>query len=304
MMLRLVLVGLVAGLGMSLPSRHDLETLRRSALSWVDEQIAEDEAPPPVVAGPFVFVADEARATPTESAPAQEPEPVPVADAEAIAEDASSVAAPGPARVAEILAPPAAPTALDDALTAAPTEPAIEAVETGSTEVVQVAEIVADEMIGDEPAPDVEVVSTMPDDESAFEALDATPDVIGPAEVAETVDADRAFVAVVDEMAATFAADLAQAERREPEAVALARDTAEFESEGMDEDLYPGLAYVLNLEAEGLDLSMPEPPAAPDEVPVPVPTTDRLTRAVRLTREAVFAWASLLHGPAVVAISQ
>jgi hypothetical protein len=84
-----------------------------------------------------------------------------------------------------------------------------------------------------------------------------------------------------------------------------------FEPMEIGEDLYPGLAFALNREAEGLSLAgtpinvgSSGDAARGVELASEVPTTGaRLSRAVRLTREAVFAWASLLHGPAVVTIA-
>ena len=61
-------------------------------------------------------------------------------------------------------------------------------------------------------------------------------------------------------------------------------------------DLYPGVAFALNREAEGLQHDSPA-------TAEPAGSGNRLTQAVRLTREAVQAWANLLHGPAVVVIS-
>lgn len=92
------------------------------------------------------------------------------------------------------------------------------------------------------------------------------------------------------------------------------------------EDLYEGLAYLLNRQAEGwrpassdfdlgsevgLALNQVSEGLTSDAGPsvrpyrtASVESGSRLTQAVRLTREAVFAWASLLHAPAVVTISR
>ncbi len=74
-----------------------------------------------------------------------------------------------------------------------------------------------------------------------------------------------------------------------------------FEPMVVGDDLYVGVAYDLNRASEGLSLAsegLPSPSLA-DASPV-----SRLSVALRLTREAVFAWSNLLHGPAVVAISR
>ena len=68
------------------------------------------------------------------------------------------------------------------------------------------------------------------------------------------------------------------------------------------------LAFELNREAEGLKPAQPLPESAAGATG-PIVPWDRtirprgeLTDAVRLTREAVFAWIKLLHSPAVVTI--
>jgi hypothetical protein len=301
MVLRLVLVGLVAGLGFSLPTRQDLETLGRSARAWVDETLADRISSPPTEATPFVFAADEARPTPTETetapttvaTPVQEPAKAPaeVVDVdsdlaelvEAFADETTPAETPDvdlkPLQIAESPTMPEIPTALDAPLLAAPTEPVAEIAESA-------------------PAP-IDTLAAIDDEyESETEITEIT--------VAETIDPDRDFASVVEQMASAFASDLAVMEAIEAEAEmnALAQTSEPVESIEMSEsaDLYPGLAYALNLEAEGLNLpasDAPETSADAQHSP-----TDRLSHAVRLTREAVFAWANLLHGPAVVAISQ
>jgi hypothetical protein len=133
------------------------------------------------------------------------------------------------------------------------------------------------------------------------------------------------------------------------------KTSANWEPLLVDDDLYIGIAYALNNQADGLEhgaaakptaartTSMPRPTpsvapiavgdvlspglaltkkrAAGTKEPIPAPayqvvasapaprnevpsTGARLTHAMRLTREAVFAWANLLHGPAVVTISK
>jgi hypothetical protein len=88
-------------------------------------------------------------------------------------------------------------------------------------------------------------------------------------------------------------------------------------------DLNPGVAYAyaLNREADGLNLGLAgasagaptpapalavgtvDPSRGKELVPEALTAGERLSRAVRLTREAVYAWASLLHSPAVVTIA-
>ena len=117
-------------------------------------------------------------------------------------------------------------------------------------------------------------------------AADAAP-------AAPTAVADQVFDAAVDEMKAAFA--------ERPAAVAVAEaPSASFEPIEPAEDLYPGLAFALNRQADGLG-----EPATLVEPPSPRVTTtgDRLATAVKLTGAAVHAWMDLLRkGPALVAI--
>lgn len=134
-----------------------------------------------------------------------------------------------------------------------------------------------------------------------------------PAEVPAEADPDATFGAILEAMVADFDADAtlpAPAEPAIPQevAVAVAPPAPEPELEPA-EDLYPGLAYALNRDAEGLTIPPAEPPAVapaapePDLAAVPAPARpDRLRTAVRLTGEAAMAWLSLLHTSPAVAL--
>jgi hypothetical protein len=73
------------------------------------------------------------------------------------------------------------------------------------------------------------------------------------------------------------------------------------------EDLYPGLAFELNRAAEGISPPIPTP-ATPSEVAATIPDRpaqasveqERLANAVRLTEEAFRAWVAVLQTPAVL----
>jgi hypothetical protein len=110
---------------------------------------------------------------------------------------------------------------------------------------------------------------------------------------------DSVFDAVQDEIAASFAADLTPVEPAPKALLAEAETTAapveapEFDPMEVGDDLYPGLAFALNREAEGIVIAPPAPAASRSE---------QWAQAIRLTREAAYAWANLLHGPAVVTI--
>jgi hypothetical protein len=138
---------------------------------------------------------------------------------------------------------------------------------------------------------DLALASTTGEEEDAAPAAPA-PDL--PEQTA--LDADSEFDAVVEEMVADFA--------RQETPVVVAEPTGTFEPYPLCDDLYPGLAYELNRQAEGLDIDAAEVDAPP---PGPAPSEtagNQLSTAVRLTREAVFAWINLLQSPALVTISR
>ncbi len=67
-----------------------------------------------------------------------------------------------------------------------------------------------------------------------------------------------------------------------------------------------GIAYELNRRSEGLQIATPPFPAAPrvaTSTSTPRPTRE-LNRAVKLTRDAVYAWVNVFTGPALVTVSQ
>ncbi len=114
-----------------------------------------------------------------------------------------------------------------------------------------------------------------------------------PSDLDEWLDRDRAFASVVDAMATEFAT-----ERILVEGLASGA-SPQLEPLELGDDFDTLEAYALNRAAEGIGFVAPEAkrPAARNS------RGSRFTNAIRLTREAVFAWANLLHGPAVVAIS-
>lgn len=300
MVLRLILVGLVAGLGVSLPGRRDLDTLGRSAQRWVNTRLAEWDAGSSVEEGSYILIREPVIVAPRPQAP-------PVVSDNAFAsvmdetvatfvqtELASRRDAAEPV-VAEIVAP----ESLCTLAIAVPTEPA--APEAEPSRIDLAFDAVMEETVA--------TFAATPEDE--------------PSRI------DLAFDAVMEETAATFAADVLASTTRPaadpialgdwaedlalllsreeapdqevgpapppplPEVEVAANNTLEFE-----DDLYAGEAYALNRISDGLNDELADASAA--EVEAPRPAENRLTQAVRLTREAVFAWGSLLHGPAVV----
>ena len=125
-------------------------------------------------------------------------------------------------------------------------------------------------------------------------------DAVAASNVEKPGSPDAAFDAAQADVVALFVADLPPARGAPPEA---------------PENLYESLAYAMNSVAEGLEaapanVAQPEPTpvvdagGAADETP-DGPSSSRSaqwSQAVRLTREAVFAWSRLLHAPAVVTI--
>lgn len=116
---------------------------------------------------------------------------------------------------------------------------------------------------------------------------------------AQAEEIDSAFDAAQEELVASLSVDLTPVEPApkaplsEAEATAAPSEAPNFDPMEVGDDLYPGLAFALNRAAEGIVLAPPAPAS---------PRGEQWAQAIRLTREAAFAWANLLHGPAVVAI--
>lgn len=231
MALRLILVGAVAGLGVSLPSAEQMTTWRGAGQRWVNTRLAAWDDQMPADDRAFVL-ADEPATVPADTRPALASVPdvtraeTPTASTEsAVSTDAAFLAAQS-----ETLSAFAAdgPTSTEDAAR-------IDAVELART-----LDNGTESPLG-----------------RVTRVLAMTPGSPRPAPQAEDED-------------------------RNPRAAKSLRvETGDF--------LNPGAA-VAHL-PEGLDR-------------VTGADGDRLSQAVRLTRDAVHAWVSLLHGPAVVTISR
>ena len=237
MALRLVLVGAVAGLGLSLPTEGEFDTWVYRAQGWMNARLADWDASSAAAQGRSVFVPGVGAETPPASKPDEGREQIPT---------------PVRALAAEI-------------------DAAFDAVQ--------------DEMVAGFAA------DLVPAESVAETRLAAAE----PTSLSELERTGAAFDAVQDEMVAGFAADLVPAPPAEAPALVEAPRLEPLE---VDDDLYPGPAFALNREAEGLVNSATAPGA---EAPS---TTEKWTQAVRLTREAVYAWSNLLHGPAVVTIDR
>lgn len=312
MALRLLLVGLVAGLSLDLPQGGPDEPPGRVAQRWLD--LTFPQAFPS--AGPSVAVA-EPKAAP-EVAP-MVAQAAPVAEATAIKPEMPTTTLRPTAMIEPTL----------PILTTIPTETVVEIFSTqpilpGRAEAAALASAV-EIPAATEPTPTSTPTPT-PSPEAVAGNLPTTPaaeaaEAPAPVSVAEATDPDAAFSSIVSEMAATFAADttpttgalLASSEPVDP-APANPPAPAADELAGLEpvEDLYPGLAYALNRENEGLDPIPSEAHAveARAEPPAPVATIEdaepsadssratRLAHAMKLTGQAVHAWAGLLsQGP-------
>jgi hypothetical protein len=236
MVLRLMLVSVVAGLGISPPAGNELAGWMHSVQTWVNGQIAGWDARELL---------------------------------DKVAEDADVA---GPA--ADL-----SPEALIDEL---------------------MAEL-ADQPASDEPAR-TEGEDTTTSADRAFERVveemvaDFSPD-----EAANPTPADREPAPQADEPTDTEEASLAE----RPSEVEVAMPSSETDDASLDvgDDLYPGLACTLNRQSDGLGepATVTAPTTATDG---DAPTGNQLNHAVRLTRDAVYAWIHLLQSPALVTIAR
>jgi hypothetical protein len=240
MVLRLVLVGIVAGLGFSPPAESELAGWTRSIQIWLDAQPAESNARTPLVVDEVVF---------------------------------NAFAVEGPAVVT---GGPQASASQDE----------------------------ADELA----ALDLEFESIRQDE----------PATVQPAPIGDVaVEEGLAFDAIVEEMVADFARvasatgeqapkveesddeELALADALDMEWAAPSTEVAAAEPLAVGDDLYPGEAFALNHDAEGLDA-----PAAPGvtDAEAGASAGNQIGNAVRLTRDALFAWLNLVQNSAIVTI--
>ncbi|MDR3639679.1 MAG: hypothetical protein P4L84_38115 [Isosphaeraceae bacterium] len=332
MTLRLVLVSIVACLGLSLPSAERLGRWTRSGQSWTNGRLAEWEKGEPIDEGRFVVVADTTNIAPTappvsttevaETAPAVDPVPAtsPIADAEpkAVAKTAATVeplVAASSADDAESKAVMADWLAAIEREAAPPSVTAFDATtadlpqETVAPTIPVVAETVEPAAIS---AQETEWWEAWMAELSRPVIVDSASDAPGAAVapvVAETfaptkeASADQVFGAVVDEMVLSFSRDNeAMAAASLPETAAgtdeSAPTTPAFEPMVVVEEDLKDPAYALNRAAEGLAAPVPASPTGPQV------RENQLSHAVRLTRDAVNAWARLLHGPALMTLGR
>ncbi|MHC5542056.1 hypothetical protein ACYOEI_27870, partial [Singulisphaera rosea] len=108
MALRLILVGLLAGLGMSLPSRQDFQTLGRVAHDWVDARSADHRVARAKAVRPTVVVSNNrewALAARRQVAPPAGLLPIESIPSPAVAIFPAPVAEPSPIQLASVTIP-------------------------------------------------------------------------------------------------------------------------------------------------------------------------------------------------------
>jgi hypothetical protein len=249
MALRLVLMGIVAGAGLTLPDVRGLDDWTLAAQDWMGTYEGAGEDQVQVDEGAFVFDADAIGWPPV----------TPIAPATTVARDKL------PAGVAS------------DRLFGEVQDRMVHEFASGPVE----TEVTALE------APIIGRRAGIAD-------LIAPPTKPASSELEESLDRDRAFASVVESMAAAFVIDRVLDENTAPRAV------PPFESLEVGADFSTGEADSLNHGAEGIGVVAPEVgrPAGHGM------RGSQFSRALRLTREAVFAWANLLHGPADVTSSR
>jgi hypothetical protein len=298
MALRLVLVSVVAGLGLTLPTGIQVGDWQDAAHSWVNERLAEWDARMPADENAFVLVAEpappQAVAIPANLSPATDgpiSEVVAVTAPETSATDAMTVPA---IDFSEGLEAPNAPAAIEEADVVAEVSPSLKTEDLDAAFGVAQGDVIAgfaaDQLARVATAEVTVPVADRPVGPPRFEPL----------EIKENLYEGVAY-------------DL----NREAEGLTLVVTTVapkaspavpRFEPMQVADDLYEGVAYALNREADGLSSGARNEVASGTiakraEKPQSSGEHGRLTHAVRLTREAVFAWANLLHGPAVVTLA-
>lgn len=351
---RIIMVGLVAALGISMPTGSHFAYWKEAAHDWALNRLAEWDARRSVHESTFVYVADamlDDDATDVAAAPIPLEAPTAATSAPAPASPASKVE-PSPLPEPDLAVGidlPTQPTDMDESelsasrnITAIEANPRTDEIANSDT----TPQAVESAPINDSLA----IVTTPVIDDSSF--LQAQSETVA-AFVADTVIDDSAFLQAQGDTVSAFVADAARLARREEASKSLpvepvvevaavepiavddvldaglafelnrANDgtnlpiatsgdvmmppanAASTEPIALEADLYGGLAYILNQENDGLNLPpSPSPDSMAPTFDAPRPVENALTHAVRLTREAVFAWAELLHGPAVVTIDR
>ena len=288
---RIFLVTVVAGLGLTLPTGKQVGEWHGSARAWVNTKLENWDQQVPVDEDAYVISAEPAPV----AAPAPEA-PAPVV-ADAIKTVVSSPVAPiAPAisstELATGLDVPTVPTDIEEADLGLYLDP------TPAPAPVPAPTVVLSD--ADFDAAQGEFITGFVHEQIAADQVAAS--ILVQAPTVEKIT-DAAFDAAQDAFVTGFVAEQTAAIAARKLEAASTPEVARVDTAVDTENLYEGLAYSLNREAEGLE-PMPLAAAKPAGEAKPSDRDGRLTNAVRLTRDAVYAWANLLHGPAVVTIGR
>ena len=286
---RLILVGVVAGLGLTLPTGPQITSWKGSTQSWVSARLADWDARMPADEKAFIYVAD---ATPVLE---DQPDTKPIDDpARATIASPLSTPTPEPIKIAsqEVLAvftPEAFAAGIDT-----PTSPmGFEDVEFVTTRDNLSVETVSLDLAFVE-AQTATLANFAVDATQTIENLAATipqnsPDAFDGESPDDLQEGSSYLFAAVEVVKCD------QAESQGVIASIVPPESAD--------DLYPGVAYSLNRQSEGIDSLLVRRSGREVTIDLALESSARLVEAVKLTREAVYAWANLLHGPAVVTIN-
>jgi hypothetical protein len=256
MMLRVVLVGIVAGLGISPPSAGENSGWTRKAQTWLEAGLLALNGPE------LPDEDDSAREALAESEPAGPDDTAPVVSADD--EPASDLA---------------------DAVYLSEDEDVPAVTVSESTVTAEAAEALVFDAVIDEMV-------------AEFSRAEVSPPALADVKPALPVDALDDFDLGLDlDDTMEFVAEAIATAPARSEATPAA---SAYEPLELDDELYPGETYVLN---------RGEPAPAVQEVESEgstgsASTEKQLGNAVRLTRDAVYAWINLLQSPAIVTISR
>ncbi|SIO64718.1 hypothetical protein SAMN05444166_7379 [Singulisphaera sp. GP187] len=272
MVLRLILVSLVAGLSFDMPTRCELDTMARTAQHWVNTRLAEWESQTQSDDESYVLVADPAQ--PSLPTAAATPTPAPVSDVDFTAALNETVALFAQDSLA------AQTREMDQFVKNSDQLAAVEPSKSLAIDLpTEPAAVIAEDPISTDIT------------ELAFEGWAEESALNHPVDVVTsnpTPQLDLAFEGVIEETVIQFALDASTIAKSEPDSSDNSLD--------LDAALPISEPLALNQATGEIQESTP----SDDETGR---AENRLTNAVRLTREAVVAWASLLHGPAVVTIA-
>jgi hypothetical protein len=295
MAIRTGLVGLVAALSLTLPSAKQIESWKQQAQSWMNARLAEWDARMPAGENAFVYVAEPPSTPVARTQPAPE---ITKASPESRPSDVASTA-PAPQEESAILA-----FAENELALAIPTEPMpLEEQE------IQVAN---DAIPAPTPIPvnlddafHVALTETLAtfaaETASTTEMVAAVEDE--PVEVIEELDVNLAFEYSRSTEGLCVLNDLSVRPAPTAPAEVVAEDPVMDDQSGDEFD--PSVVFAPEPEPDtvvsrSVSVSAVTETVSTSPASASVPDRDPLARAVRLTREAAYAWASLLTGPAVV----